>query len=224
MPIPAYSNAGNPENRNLPGRVLLYYITDRRQFPGTDAEQRRAVLRWIGRAARAGVDYIQVRERDLSAHDMELLAKEAVEVLHATNPATRLLVNSRVDIALAAGADGVHLRGDDPPASEARAIAAARPGFLVAVSCHTVADVRSAWSHGADFAVFGPVFEKNGITGTFVEGLKKACSAVPGFVLALGGVTAENARSCIEVGAAGVAGIRMFQGDVLSSALRELKR
>ena len=224
MSEPAYSNAGRPKDRNQPGRVLLYYITDRRQFPGTEAEQRRSVLRCMERAAGAGVDYIQVRERDLSAHDLEALAKEAVELVRAVNPSTRLLVNSRVDVALAAGADGVHLRSDDPLASEARAIAAARPGFLIAVSCHTVADVRSAWSHGADFTVFGPVFEKYGIAGTLVEGLKEACSAAPGFVLALGGVTAENARSCIQAGAAGIAGIRLFQGENLSGALCELKR
>lgn len=224
MSVPAYSNAGRPQVRIQPGLVLLYYITDRRQFSGTDSDQRRSVLRCIERAARTGIDYIQLRERDLSARDLETLAKEAVAITHAANPSTRLLVNSRVDIALAAGADGVHLRSDDPFASEARAIASARLGFLIGVSCHTVADVSSAWSHGADFAVFGPVFEKNGMTGTLVEGLRNACSAAPGFVLALGGVTAENARCCIEAGAAGIAGIRLFQGEILSGALHELKR
>ncbi|MGH9523542.1 MAG: thiamine phosphate synthase [Terriglobales bacterium] len=204
--------------------MLLYYITDRQQFPGTDAEQRRSVLKTIEQAARAGVDYIQVRERDLSSRVLEHITRDAVAAVRAANPSTRLLVNSRVDIALAAGADGVHLRSDDPFASEARLMARARSGFIVAVSCHTPADVRSAWSHGADFAVFGPVFEKRSVTPTLVEGLRAACAATPGRVFALGGVTADNASACMKAGAAGIAGIRLFQQTAVDAFVKELRR
>lgn len=205
--------------------MILYYITDRRQFAGSEAERRRCVLETIGHAAHAGADYIQLRERDLGGRALEELARDAVSVVRESHSSSRLLVNSRIDVALAAGADGVHLRGDDPFASEARAIAAAHSGFVVGVSCHSVAEVKSAWAHGADFAVFGPVFEKKDRTVTLVEGLRLACTAAPGFVLALGGVTAENAGACIEAGAAGVAGIRFFQqAEDVQALVAKLKR
>ena len=205
--------------------MLLYYITDRRQFPGSDSEQRRSVLRAVERAARAGVDYIQLRERDLCGRALEQLAKDAVAAVRAATTGTRLLVNSRLDVALACGADGVHLRSDDPFASEARMMARARAGFLVGVSCHTPTEVRTAWSHGADFAVFGPVFEKNGVKSTLVGGLRTACAAAPTAVFALGGVTAENAGACVKAGAAGIAGIRLFQqAEDLEVLIRALRR
>ena len=99
---------------------LLYYITDRTQFPGDERTRRRALLDKIAEAARAGVDYIQLREKDLSACELEKLAADAMRIIHEVragngeqHSATRLLINSRTDVALAAGADGVHLRSDD---------------------------------------------------------------------------------------------------------------
>lgn len=203
--------------------MLLYYITDRRQFPGTESEQRRSLLISIGQAAQAGVDYIQLRERDLSGRALQALATEAVATVREASSSAKLLVNSRVDVAVACGADGVHLRGDDPFASEARAMASVRSGFIVGVSCHTVDDVKTAWSHGANFAVFGPVFEKQGSSVTSVEGLRAACFGAPGFVFALGGVTLENAASCVAAGAIGVAGIRLFQGADPEHVVRSLR-
>lgn len=191
--------------------MLLYYITDRRQLPGSDSESRHALLDKIAGAAAAGVDLIQLRERDLTVHELEALARQAVGAVREANAATKLLINSRIDVALAVGANGVHLRSDDPVASDARLAAHARSGFVIGVSCHTVAEVRLAWSHGADFAVFGPVFEKQGTRVTLVEGLRAACAVTPTFVLALGGVTIGNAMDCLRAGAAGVAGIRLFQ-------------
>lgn len=226
--------------------MLLYYITDRTQFPGPEPERRRRLLERIAAAARAGVDYIQLREKDLSARELAFLAREAVALLAREAVAllskletrnSKLLINHRTDIALATGADGVHLRSDDIPASDARTIAASSAArnsrlgtrnFLVAVSCHTAAEVGLAESHGADFAVFAPVFEKAGAAGVGLAALRAACrpparrdrkvegeprTAIP--VLALGGVTVENAAACLAAGAAGVAGIRLFQeGDV----------
>src|ERR1700722_17183718 len=104
---------------------LLYYITDRTAFPGDELSRRRRLLQKIEEAARAGLDYIQLREKDLPARDLESLAREAVQIIarrKTTNrdPRTALLINSRTDVALAVGADGVHLRSDDVPPEEVR--------------------------------------------------------------------------------------------------------
>jgi thiamine-phosphate pyrophosphorylase len=207
--------------------VLLYYITDRRQFPGTDHNRKQLLLRKIAECSQAGIDYIQLREKDLGSRELEALARRAVELLPKEGR-TRLLINSRIDVALAAGAHGVHLPANDLPASEARAIfsAAGVIDAVIAVSTHTVQEVAAAEAHGADFAVFGPIFEKSG--ETFTDGLRHlrdACRrprvGTPMPLLALGGVTSENAQACIEAGAAGIAGIRLFQeGDFFRSPER----
>lgn len=204
--------------------MTLYYITDRRQLPGDEAARRRTLIDKIAAAAAAGVDLIQLRERDLSTRELEAVGREAVAAVRAAGGQTKLLINSRVDVALAIGADGVHLRSDDPSASDARMMAGVRSGFIVGVSCHAAAEVRAAWSHGANLVVFGPVFEKNGVRGTLVENLRIACAAAPGLVLALGGVTVENMRECLRAGAAGVAGIRLFQeADDLTGTIHALR-
>jgi thiamine-phosphate pyrophosphorylase len=234
--------------------MLLYYITDRRQFPGSEKDQRLALLTRISQAARCAVDYIQLREKDLGARELLCLAQEAAAAIKSGLPRhletgnqrleTRLLINSRIDIALAAGADGVHLRSDDISAAEARAVRSragaghwllATDHFFVAVSCHTVAEVGRAEADGADFAVFAPVFEKGGQPGVGLEALRAAChgaqkantpqasSTVPIPVLALGGVTLENARACLEAGAAGIAAIRLFQENDVEEAVARLR-
>jgi thiamine-phosphate pyrophosphorylase len=230
--------------------VLLYYITDRRQFPGSAAEQRAALLRKIAEAARCGVDYIQLREKDLTARELLALAKEAAAAIRNAAPKqpktgiqkleTLLLINSRLDVALACGADGVHLRSDDISAAEARAVwmkAAAAPDAglgthdcVIAASCHTAGEVRRAQSEGADFVVFAPVFEKGGERGVGLEALRAACRASPEAspavnlpVLALGGVTLDNAEACLEAGAAGIAGIRLFQDNDVAEVEARLR-
>jgi thiamine-phosphate pyrophosphorylase len=107
--------------------LLLYYITDRHAFPGDESARRRRLLEKIAEAARAGVDYIQLREKDLSTRDLESLARDAVNTLNQLRSENRelrtaLLINSRADVAIAAGADGVHLRSEDISAEEVRAI------------------------------------------------------------------------------------------------------
>ncbi len=191
--------------------MLLYYITDRKQFPGSDAAQRDFLLEKIREAASADIDYVQLRERDLSGRELERLAHEAVAAVKSAGTKTRLLINSRIDVALACGADGVHLRSDDITASDARAIARERLGFVVGVSCHTTDEVKAAWSHGANYVLFAPVFEKQRRSGQGLRALADACSVAPTCVFALGGVTVENASACRKAGAAGVAGIRLFQ-------------
>jgi thiamine-phosphate pyrophosphorylase len=181
--------------------MLRYYITDRKAAGGISA-----LLDCIARAAREGVERIQIREKDLSARDLLDLARRAVEV--ALPCGTKVLINSRVDIALAAGANGVHFPSGSIAPREMRRITPA--GFLIGVSTHTLGELRAAEAEGADFAVFGPVFTaKPRPVG--LEALRAAARAVTLPVLALGGVTEANSAECMAAGAAGVAGISMFQ-------------
>jgi thiamine-phosphate pyrophosphorylase len=208
--------------------VQLYYITDRSQFPGDGRGQERLLLKKIAECAAAGVDMIQLREKDLSTRALEKLALKAMEALGGSS--TRLLMNSRTDVALACGAHGVHLPANDLPASEARTTFA-RAGVhrpIIGVSAHTSAEVASAEAHGADFAVFAPVFEKSGTANhEGLEQLRRICHRADAAhmpVLALGGITLENARQCIEAGATGIAAIRLFQQNDVHAVVQLLRR
>jgi thiamine-phosphate pyrophosphorylase len=215
--------------------MLLYYITDRKGFAGTGAQQCVALLSRIADAARAGVDYIQLREKDLSTRELERLATEAMRAVRDSSTTAKLLINGRADVALAVGADGVHLPAGELAASEVRALWLRCNGSepLIGVSAHSTSDVLDAKAQGADFVVLAPIFEKAqtrtpgvglGLLQTACRGLQQSdnIAAVARFpVLALGGVTLSNARACAEAGAAGVAGIRLFQqGDVFETVRR----
>lgn len=226
--------------------MLLYYITDRKQFAGTDRDQYRTLLDRIASAAAGGVEYIQLREKDLSAKKLETLAGEAVKAVRDHGTDTRLLINSRIDVALAVGSDGVHLTSTDISASDARAIwkssislnSGRRPSSgVIGVSCHSPAEVRLAGSRGADFVVLAPIFEKAGTDCPAIglEGLRNVSqerqlpdlrvehqrAVIPAF--ALGGITVANALECIRAGAAGIAGIRIFQQGNLAETVRALR-
>jgi thiamine-phosphate pyrophosphorylase len=199
--------------------VLLYYVTDGKAFAGNNAQTRAALLCRIGQAARAGVDYIQLREKELDAPDLERLAREALRIIRENSSQTSFLVNTHADIALAVGADGVHLPAGSLPASEMRArwLRQADREPLIGVSAHSVADARQAEIEGASFAVLAPIFEKagSGAEAMGLGALHQACATSRLPVLALGGVSLANAGACLDAGAAGVAGIRLFQqGDV----------
>ena len=209
--------------------MILYYITDRTQFPGDEMERRHRLIGKINEAAGSGVDYVQLREKDLPTRELEQLAREALQAIRQNGPrTTRLLINSRTDIALAAGADGVHLRSGDISVKEARQIscgAGAPARVQVGVSCHSEDDVGAAASQGADFAVFAPVFQKKDAPvarPTGLEALREVCRhKIP--VLALGGVTVENAHACLEAGAAGIAAIRLFQENDVRQIVEHLR-
>ncbi len=204
--------------------MLLYYITDRKQFPGDENSRRRALLAKIAEAARCGVDFIQLREKDLSSRQLEALAQDAVRTVRENSSRTRLLINSRTDLALACRAHGVHLRSEDVLPSAVRAAwrHSLSSAPAITVSCHSPAEVAGAAAETADFAVFAPVFEKQGASAAGLDALRAAC-AHPIKVLALGGVTLENARACVEAGAAGVAGIRLFQENEVSRVVGALR-
>ena len=220
-------------------RPLLYYITDRRAFTGDERTRRLRLLDKIGEATSAGIDYIQLREKDLTTRDLESLAREATRIIRrekkmATDhrlTATALLINSRTDVALATQAEGVHLRAGDVSPQDVRTIwrgagALARETSpqdpLIAVSCHSPQEVAEAAANGASFAVFAPVFEKNNAPGSGLELLREACRPqIP--VLALGGITLQNADSCVQAGAAGIAAIRLFQENNIATVVRALR-
>jgi thiamine-phosphate pyrophosphorylase len=210
--------------------MLLYYITDRLQFSGNEREKRVQVLRKIAECAAAGIHYIQLREKDLKTRELQDLGAEAARLI-SQNSGTQFLINSRIDVALACGASGVHLPANDLPASEARAIfsRASHVSSVVAVSCHTAEEVDHAEAYGADLAVFGPVFEKNRqLNPNGLARLEQVCkrphmaaNAMP--VLALGGITLENAMRCHDAGAAGIAAVRLFQQNDAVGVIRKLR-
>ena len=229
--------------------MLLYYISDRTQFRGTESFRRERLLEKIAEAARCSVDYIQLREKDLPARELEALAGAAVQVVEENalrktgrrEPGTHLLINSRSDVALAVGAGGVHLRSDDISPSEVRRIwnrgAARSPSAslpakaippahrTVVVSCHTAGEVARAAEAGADFATVAPVFEKRHSprkSTAGLETLRQACRhKIP--VFALGGVTLANVAMCRDAGAAGIAAIRLFQDHDIREVVRRLR-
>jgi len=158
------------------------------------------------RAADSGVEFIQIREKDLTGRDLLYLVDSAVRAL--TRWPVKILVNSRVDIALAVGAHGVHLASDAVRAEVWRRVVPS--GFIIGQSCHSIDDVRAAGA--ADFLLFGPVFATPGKgPAVGLEALRSAAEISTAPVYALGGITRENAESCVLAGAAGIAAIRMFQ-------------
>jgi len=163
-------------------------------------------LEVAARAASDGVEMIQIRAKELSVRDLGSLVRAVLEA--AQN--SRILVNTRTDVALACGAHGVHLPTGSVAPDTIRGIAP--QGFLIGVSCHTLEELSAAEHEGADFAVFGPVFPSvtKPLAPIGIQAFREAAASVRLPVYALGGVTAGNASQCIQAGAAGIAGISLF--------------
>jgi thiamine-phosphate pyrophosphorylase len=188
-------------------------VTDRRAFkaaPGTDA-----LLAAIRSAANNDVDWIQIREKDLEARALAGLVRLALESTRRTR--TKILVNDRLDVAIAAGAAGVHLGEMSLPVERVAdwRRSARHMDFQIGVSCHSTEAAKAAERGGADYIFFGPVFSTPSKISfgppQGIDRLLEVCSAVQIPVLAIGGVNLENASSCMEAGAAGIAAITLFQ-------------
>jgi thiamine-phosphate pyrophosphorylase len=246
---------------------IVCYVTDRRSLSvpasgsavpsGVVADSARLVEK-IASIAAAGVDWIQIREKDLAAPELAALTREAMARTRRrssdrdSDRAPRIIVNDRLDVAIAQGADGVHLGEASLPVVDAAKlvkrsvssgvmsdqVGASQLGagvgreFLIGASCHSLEGAKAATTDGADYIFFGPVFATPS-KAKFGEpqGLKKLayiCSAVSVPVIAIGGITLENASECISAGAAGIAAIRLFQDAAepaqLISTLKKLRR
>jgi thiamine-phosphate pyrophosphorylase len=202
----------------MPYALELCYITDRR------ALEPKPLLPWIQEAIRVGVDLVQIREKDLPTRDLLALVKAARDAARRT--ATRLVVNDRLDVALAAGAAGVHLGTQSLPARVVRELVPR--DFLVGVSCHSLEETLRAEVGGADYVVLGPIFATpSKLPYGPPLGLAKlrevaARAKIP--LLALGGITVERVRACLEAGATGIAGISIFQNcESLEERVQQLR-
>jgi thiamine-phosphate pyrophosphorylase len=185
------------------GRPLVMMVTDRQRIGGE-------LLDNIRRGVRAGVDLIQLRERGLE--DVDLVAMAAQIRRETAGTPARLVINDRIDVALAAGADGVHLPARAVSGTRVRAIVPS--GFLVGRSVHSTEEAVGAAAEGCDYVVFGTVFESAGkpaghaVAG--IEALSRVCAAVSMPVLAIGGITVDRVAEVVRAGAVGVAGIGLF--------------
>jgi thiamine-phosphate pyrophosphorylase len=207
------------ETRHERVPLKLCYITDRH------AIEPAPLLPRILEAARAGVDLIQIREKDLAARPLVELVRRAVEGARGTR--ARILVNDRLDIALALHTAGVHLPASSLPASAVRRIIPS--GLLVGVSCHSREEAMEAEASGADYILLGPIFETPSKLAygppLGLDKLREVAVQLRIPVLALGGITVERVKSCLQAGASGIAGISLFQTcDSLEELVQELKR
>ena len=202
---------------------ILCYVTDRRAFSKDhELDAREALLHKIQEAAAAGVDWIQVREKDLSGKECAALTSTAIERVARRSTrkqgTTRILVNDRLDVALSQAAGGVHLGENSLPVEKARKLADSRirpQDFLIGVSCHSVQAATAAAKGGANYIFFGPVFATPSKAAygapQGLARLAEVCRAVSLPVVAIGGITLDNAASCLSAGASGIAAIRLFQ-------------
>jgi thiamine-phosphate pyrophosphorylase len=219
--------AGLPSLLPAPKTPIICYVTDRKSLPEGDGGA--GVLGRIRTAAVAGVDWVQIREKDLSGRELLGLARKAV----AAGGGARVIVNDRLDVALAAGAAGMHLGRESLGAQDV--VRWCRGGgehaptdFLVGVSCHSLQEARDAESAGAAYIFFGPVFDTPSKRAMGqpqgVARLEEICGSVAIPVLAIGGVSELNAGDCVRAGAAGIAAIRMFQDPSDAEALQDAVR
>jgi len=224
-------------------RPVICQVTDRTFLRSANPDA--ILLESISAAIEAGVDWVQLREKDMDARQLLQLARTTIDIAkrdiakreagtaqvtsgERNGAGVRVIVNDRLDVALAAGAAGVHLGGDSPSVLDvARWCRSgnAPAGCSIGVSCHDIEEARQAEKDGADYVFFGPVFEtpsKRQFGAPQGTGrLAETCSALKIPVIAIGGINEETAMQCVRAGAAGVAAIRLFQ-EVKGRALREI--
>jgi thiamine-phosphate pyrophosphorylase len=196
--------------------MKVCYVTDRKALPVPAEDQLHLLLEKIEGAARAGVDWVQIREKDLCGRELAALVSEALRRIAGL---CQILVNDRLDVAVTCGAGGVHLGEMSMPVQGAKRFVRERNvsnGFLVGVSAHSLEAVKAAEKAGADYAIFGPVYETPSKAAfgkpQGVDRLREVSHAVGIPVIAIGGITLQNAGECIAAGGAGIAAIRLFQG------------
>lgn len=210
----------------FPFEPMLYAITDRHLFGSEKSQYERRLVEQAGIWATHGVSFVQLREKDLGPRDQVVLARAMLRAIQAVakdcqDTRTLLLVNGRTDVAIASGADGVHLPADPDTLTpaEVKSVFASvgHSAPVISVSCHSLAEVERARQQNANCILFAPVFEKvigsgsisERLPGTGLELLKQACQlAAPVPVYALGGMTEQNTAECLQVGASGIAAIR----------------
>ena len=194
-------------------KPILYLITRGASKPSTTSKspEFQTILTQIAAGVNAGIDLIQIREKNLTARALFELCERAAELTRESS--TRLLINDRADIARGAGADGVHLTTQSIDAAMIRMTFG--DDFLIGVSTHSFAEARKAQDESANFIVFGPIFETPSKQpygpAVGLQRLSQTTSALVDFpVLALGGITISNAQQCLSAGASGIAGVSLF--------------
>ena len=216
MPACRIRSAAGYTGRSL----ILHLVTDRRQLASgaaTPGAVRSCLLRQVGYAVAAGVEIIQIRERDLGGAQLVDLVGDIIATARGSH--TRVLVNDRLDVALACGADGVHLRADSIAPAAVRPLVGTR--FLIGRSVHTEQEARDVSPH-VDYVIAGTVWRSASKPGPHdllgLEGLRRIVSAAAVPVIAIGGVTSARLDAAAAAGAAGVAAIGLFMSDTRSSA------
>jgi thiamine-phosphate pyrophosphorylase len=206
-------------------KPIICYVTDRKALVAANPAE--AFRESISAAIGCGADWVQIREKDLHARELSVLARYAVKIANLARRA-RIFVNDRLDVALASAAAGVHLGFHSPPARDVVRWCRggeAPEGFQIGVSCHSLNEARDAEAAGVNYIFFGPVFETPskkayGLPQGLVS-LESVCKAIRIPVIAIGGVDESSAPSCLGAGAAGIAAIRMFQQKADPQLLRD---
>ena len=212
----------------FPRRSILCYVTDRHALAANTSKPYDALLESVAAASAAGIDWIQIREKDLTGEEISALTNAAIAKIkqltqQGTN-STEIIVNDRLDAALANHAHGVHLGGNSMPTKKVcdwlkvnknNHEATEQDNFQIGVSCHSLDEAFTAEKSGATYIFFGPIFatpakEQFGPPQGLTR-LTEVCNAIKIPVLAIGGITTENAHACLSAGAAGLAAIRLFQ-------------
>jgi thiamine-phosphate pyrophosphorylase len=204
---------------------VLCYVTDRTALKATGAQ---ALIAKIHLAIESGVDWIQIREKDLPARELLTLTRGAVRMAKDASERTRIIVNDRLDVAVATGAAGVHLGRESvalPDVVRWCRAGNAPPGFLIGASCHQIEEALEAERCGASYIFFGPVYDTPSKRPfgppQGIERLRRVCEAVRIPVIAIGGITEDKAAEVMGAGAGGIAAIRLFQESKDAASLKQ---